>query len=59
MDWLKIFLFAYMVMYVAGVGAYIANVGKPRTPVEPGVAAVVVAINMLVFVMLLLIWQRL
>lgn len=59
MDWLKIALSAYLVLYVVGVAGYVAMVGRPREPITPGTAGCAVTFNFAVFVMLCIIWTRL
>lgn len=59
MDWLKVGLSVYLVVYVLGMALTAASVGKPRSPLEGRTAGVTMVVNTIFFIMLLLTWQRL
>jgi len=59
MDWLRFGLAAVAVMLLVGIAATIHSIGHPREPVTNGSAGCIVSVNIIVFVLLLLAWQRL
>jgi hypothetical protein len=59
MDWVRFGLAVVAVLLLAGIAATIYSIGHPREPITNGSAGCIVSINIIVFVLLLLAWQRL